>query len=184
MNTEFYVDSINPWGRSASGWQAQNRPPVITHKSTSPIRLSSPSAPASGGMKRVSGCPLPGATAAGCRLTVSASESSVHPPEAGGGRQCAEPISTGSPVDRSESAALLPTHPPPLQPRAAHSHTTSIAPPDVSLTPAHSPLVLQCRRRAHSVHVTSLAGEDPTKLDPDVSVYPTGHGKRSDVQLY
>ena len=76
MNTEFYVDSINPWGRSASGWQAQNRPPVITHKSTSQIQLSSPSAPASGGMKRVSGCPLPGATAAGCRLTVSASESS------------------------------------------------------------------------------------------------------------
>lgn len=80
----------------------------------------------------------------------------------------------------------LPFHPhtrPHSSPGQPTLTPTSIAPPDVSLAPAHSPLVLQCRRRAHSVHVTSLAGEDPTKLDPDISVYPTGHGKRSDVQI-
>lgn len=180
MNTEFYVDSINPPGRSASGWQAQNRPPVITHKSTPPFWLSSPSAPARGGMKRVSGSPLPGRQlqAAGSQ---SASESSVHPPEAGGGRQCAEPISTGSPV-RVGCPSIHTPAPTAAQgsPLPHHLYSTPRCEPH----PAHSPLVLQCRRQAHSVHVTSLAGEDPTKLDPDISVHPTGHGKRSDVQMY
>ena len=46
------------------------------------------------------------------------------------------------------------------------------------------PLVLQRRRRARSVRVTSLAGEGPTKMDPDISVHPTGHSKHSaNVQL-
>lgn len=91
------------------------------------------------------------------------------------------------PEARWTGTGRLPFHPhtrPHSSPGQPTLTPTSIAPPDVSLAPAHSPLVLQCRRRAHSVHVTSLAGEDPTKLDPDISVYPTGHGKRSDVQMY
>ena len=125
--------------------------------------------------------PSPRVTAAGGGLTVSASESSVHPPEAGGGRQCAEPISTGSPV-RVGCPSIHTPAPTAAQgsPLSHHLYSTPRCEPH----PAHSPLVLQCRRRAHSVHVTSLAGEDPTKLDPDISVHPTGHGKRSDVQLY
>ena len=125
------MDSVNPPGRSASGWQAQNRPPVITHKSTPPFWLSSPSAPASGGMKRVSGSPLPGRQlqAAGSQSLLQKAPSTLQ--------KQVEADSVQSPFPPEApcgSAALPSTPPPPLQPRAAHSHTTSIAPPDVSLT--------------------------------------------------
>ena len=128
------MDSINPPGRSASGWQAQNWPPVITHKSTPPFWLSSPSAPASGGMKRVSGYPLPGRQlqAAGSQSLLQKALSTLQKQVEADSVQ--SPFPPEAPWTGAGRLPLPSTPPPPLQPRAAHSHTTSIAPPDVSLT--------------------------------------------------
>ena len=88
-----------------------------------------------------------------------------------------------SPVGKNRPTALAPTRPPRSSPGQPALTPTSMAPRDVSLTQP-CPLVLQWRHRARSVHVTSLAGEGPTKLDPDISVHPTGHGKHSaNVQM-
>ena len=88
-----------------------------------------------------------------------------------------------SPVGKSRPAALSATRPPCSSPGQPALTPTCIVPQDVSLTQP-CPLVLQCRHQAHSVHMTSLAGEGPTKLDPDISVHPTGHGKHSaNVQM-